>query len=83
MRGGQHGIGLNIHIEILARLPRLLVRLDQQVPVPLGDNRVRRRVQVSRVAGDQAVLATGPAVGSKIVTVGAAELFGTEVGFSK
>jgi hypothetical protein len=44
---------------------------------------VRKRVQVSRVAGDLAVLATGPAVGSKIVTDGAAELFGTEVGFSK
>ena len=44
---------------------------------------VRRRVQVRRVAGELAVLASGPAVGSKIVTDGAAELFGTEVGFSK
>ncbi len=38
----------------------------------------RRRVQVSRIAGSDAVLASGPAVGAKIVTDGAAELFGTE-----
>ncbi len=44
---------------------------------------VRKRVQVRRVAGDLAVLATGPAAGSRVVTDGAAELFGTEVGFSK
>jgi hypothetical protein len=39
---------------------------------------VRRRIQVARLAGDDAVLASGPAVGSKIVTDGSAELFGTE-----
>jgi hypothetical protein len=44
---------------------------------------VRRRVQVSRVAGANAVLATGPAVGAKIVTDGAAELFGIEFGPGK
>jgi len=38
----------------------------------------RRRVQVSRLAGGDAVLASGPAVGSKVVTDGSAELFGTE-----
>lgn len=38
----------------------------------------RRRVQVSRLAGSDAVLASGPAVGSKVVTDGSAELFGTE-----
>ncbi|MSU48703.1 MAG: hypothetical protein EXS37_06340 [Opitutus sp.] len=38
----------------------------------------RRRVQVSRLAGGDAVLASGPAVGASIVTDGAAELFGTE-----
>lgn len=38
----------------------------------------RRRVQVARIAGSDAVLASGPAVGAKIVTDGAAELFGTE-----
>lgn len=43
-----------------------------------GHTYTRRRVQVERRAGDDAVLATGPAPGSKIVTDGAAELFGTE-----
>lgn len=38
----------------------------------------RRRVQVARLSGSDAVLASGPKVGSKIVTDGAAELFGTE-----
>jgi RND family efflux transporter MFP subunit len=43
----------------------------------------RRRVVIDRVAGDQAVVASGLAEGSKIVVAGAAELFGTEVGFAK
>ncbi len=43
----------------------------------------RRRVQVARVAGADAVLATGPAPGAKIVTSGAAELFGIEFGPGK
>mgnify|MGYP002623389802 CR=1 FL=1 len=38
----------------------------------------RRRVQVARVAGSDAVLASGPPAGTEIVTDGAAELFGTE-----
>lgn len=38
----------------------------------------RRRVQVARLAGGEAILASGPAVGAKIVTDGSAELFGTE-----
>lgn len=38
----------------------------------------RRRVQVERLAGADAVLSSGPAVGATIVTDGAAELFGTE-----
>lgn len=38
----------------------------------------RRRIQVARLAGEWAVLATGPAAGTKIVTDGSAELFGTE-----
>lgn len=44
---------------------------------------VRRRVQVKYVVESTAVLKTGPPVGSKIVTAGAAELFGTEMGFAK
>lgn len=43
----------------------------------------RRRVQVRHVAGGQAVLASGPAPGVQILTHGAAELFGFEMGFAK
>lgn len=43
----------------------------------------RKRVVVRHVSGDLAVLDSGPATGSTIVTVGAAELFGTDAGFSK
>jgi hypothetical protein len=39
---------------------------------------VRRRVQVTRVAAGLAVLVSGPVPGTKVVTDGAAELFGTE-----
>jgi len=38
----------------------------------------RRRVEVRRVVNSLAVLARGPAVGTKVVTAGAAELFGAE-----
>lgn len=38
----------------------------------------RKRIQVARLAGADAVLTTGPAVGTPIVTDGSAELFGTE-----
>lgn len=43
----------------------------------------RRRVEVTRVVGDRAVLAHGPRVGTRIVSVGVAELFGTEFGTGK
>jgi hypothetical protein len=43
----------------------------------------RRRVAVRHVADGVAVLAEGPAAGTRVVTDGAAELFGTETGFSK
>jgi membrane fusion protein, heavy metal efflux system len=43
----------------------------------------RRRVEVRRVVNSRAVLARGPAVGTKVVTAGAAELFGTEFGTGK
>lgn len=43
----------------------------------------RRRVAVRFVTGQTAVLAAGPRPGTKVVTAGAAELFGTETGFSK
>jgi len=44
---------------------------------------VRRRVQVTRVVERDAVVASGPKPGAKIVTDGAAELFGTEFGAGK
>jgi len=43
----------------------------------------RRRVQVRYVLGDRAVLAATTSPGMLVATTGAAELFGTEVGFSK
>ena len=44
---------------------------------------VRRRIVVRYVVDNTAVLAAGPAPGSQVVTAGAAELFGTETGFTK
>jgi RND family efflux transporter MFP subunit len=43
----------------------------------------RRRVDVADIVGDLAVIARGPAAGTRIVTAGAAELFGTEFGIGK
>ena len=39
---------------------------------------VRQQIEVDYVSGDRAVLSSGPAAGTKVVTVGAAELFGAE-----
>lgn len=44
---------------------------------------VRERVIVRYINDDTAVLAIGPAPGSKVVIAGAAELFGAETGFTK
>lgn len=43
----------------------------------------RERVIVRHVTGDTAVLDDGPPPGKEVVTAAAAELFGTETGFSK
>lgn len=43
----------------------------------------RRRVDVRHVMGDDVIFARGPAPGSEVVAVGAAELFGTEFGAGK
>ena len=40
----------------------------------------RRRVSLLRVAGNDALLAAGPPEGTKVVTVGVAELFGADFG---
>jgi hypothetical protein len=39
---------------------------------------VRREIDVDHVAGDSAVLSDGPPAGTKVVTVGAAQVYGTE-----
>ena len=41
---------------------------------------VRRPIDVARIAGAVALLEAGPPAGTAVVTVGAAELFGTEYG---
>jgi hypothetical protein len=41
---------------------------------------VRQRVNVARIESDLAVLQTGPAPGTAVATVGAAELLGSEYG---
>jgi RND family efflux transporter MFP subunit len=43
----------------------------------------RQRVQVKYVTGDHAVLEQGPRAGTKVVTAGAAEVFGAEFGFGR
>jgi membrane fusion protein, heavy metal efflux system len=44
---------------------------------------VRQRVALADIVGDTAVLRQGPPVGTRVVTTGAAELFGTEFGVGK
>jgi hypothetical protein len=39
---------------------------------------VRKEIEVDRVDGDSVVLSDGPPAGTKVVTVGAAEVYGTE-----
>ena len=54
---------------------------DAWVYEDLGSNAyARRRVQIARHVGDRAVIARGIAENAKVVTAGAAELFGTEFG---
>jgi len=43
----------------------------------------RSRIEVQFVNGDEAILASGPELGSAVVVEGAAELFGTEFGAGK
>jgi cobalt-zinc-cadmium efflux system membrane fusion protein len=45
-----------------------------------GNAYTRRRIEVARHAGDRAVVRRGLSEGVKVVTAGAAELFGTEFG---
>jgi hypothetical protein len=40
----------------------------------------RTALTITRIDGDEALLSEGPAVGSKVVTIGGAELYGAELG---
>ena len=44
---------------------------------------VREPITVDYIDGDMVVLADGPAISTEVVTVGAAELFGTDTGVGK
>lgn len=50
---------------------------------PSPNTFIRKRVELKTVTDGKAILVRGPAPGTKIVTVGAAELFGTEFGGGK
>jgi hypothetical protein len=41
---------------------------------------LREQITVDEIDGDTAVLSAGPAVGTSVVTTGAAELYGAEIG---
>jgi hypothetical protein len=41
---------------------------------------LRQHIEIDFIEGDSAILSDGPAVGTTVVTVGAAELLGTELG---
>jgi hypothetical protein len=44
---------------------------------------VRQPIVVDRIEGDRAILSKGPAVGTKVATVGVIELFGAESGIDQ
>ena len=44
---------------------------------------VRQPIQIETIAGDDVILGDGPPTGTPVVTVGAAELYGTEFGVGK
>lgn len=44
---------------------------------------VRQRIEVERIEGERAILLSGPPVGATVVTSGAAELLGVELGVGK
>ncbi len=52
--------------------------------VVTGDNvYVREQLEIDRIEDDSAYLTSGPAVGTLVVVVGVAELFGAETGIGK
>lgn len=44
---------------------------------------LRAKVVVDRVVGDQALLSSGPPAGTQVVTVGAAQVYGAELGIGE
>lgn len=44
---------------------------------------MRHHIKVDHIAGDQVVLSEGPSTGTAVVTVGAAELYGSEIEFEE
>jgi len=44
---------------------------------------MRHRIVVDRIDGDKVVLSDSPAVGTEVVIVGAAELYGSEFEFEE
>jgi hypothetical protein len=47
---------------------------------PEGRDYVRQEIEVQRIEGDLAFLSSGPPVGTAVVTVGTAELWGVDTG---
>lgn len=47
---------------------------------PQGRDFVRQEIEVERIVGDLAFLSSGPPVGTAVVTVGTAELWGVDTG---
>jgi hypothetical protein len=47
---------------------------------PEGRDYVRQAIEVQRIDGDLAYLSSGPPVGTAVVTVGTAELWGVDTG---
>ena len=50
---------------------------------PEAEVYIREKLKVDRIDGDKVVLAEGPKAGTKVVTTGAAELYGSEEEFEE
>ena len=84
---GARRIGLKTaEVELLDR--RRAVPYAALIYDPEGDTYVytssalsflRRKVEVQRIDGDQVLLSEGPPAGTRVVTVGAAEVYGAEL----
>jgi hypothetical protein len=50
---------------------------------PQPETFIREQIKVDRIEGDKVILAQGPAAATKVVTVGVAELYGSEQEFEE